>query len=252
MNDAGAILHEPSPAITMRLAPTALALALLCLFPATPAGAFSDADLIDGFMRSVFGSEYPTLGWQAGVVKKYDKPVRVYVDDRSSTRRGAEVAAFVRKLPGLIDGLGIALVADPAAANYHVFVLDRADYTSVVSREVYGRTGSTYAPGKCVVRVVSDAAGISRSDAAIVADEGDFLFRRCLVEEVLQGLGPVNDDTTLSESVFNDRSRHATFTAFDRHLLNMLYHPLIRPGMTKDEAKEILPRVVSEVRARLR
>ena len=73
-----------------------------------------------------------------------------------------------------------------------------------------------------------------------------------MVEEVLQGLGPVNDDPTLKQSVFNDRSRHATFTNFDRHILNMLYHPLIRPGMSKEEASVVLPRVAAEVRARLR
>ena len=63
-----------------------------------------------------------------------------------------------------------------------------------MAREVYRRPTSSFAPGKCLVRVVSTSAGIIRSDAVIVADEGDFLFRRCTVEEVLQGLGPVNDD----------------------------------------------------------
>ena len=86
----------------------------------------------------------------------------------------------------------------------------------------------------------------------IVADEGDFLFHRCMVEEILQGLGPVNDDRSLDESVFNDRSRHATFTGFDRHILNMLYHPLIEPGMTKLEVARVLPTVAAEVQARLR
>jgi hypothetical protein len=94
-------------------------------------------------------------------------------------------------------------------------------------------------------------SGITRSDAVIVADEGDFLFHRCMIEEILQGLGPVNDDRSLTESVFNDRSRHASFTAFDRHILNMLYHPLILPGMTRLEVDLVLPTIVTEVRERL-
>jgi hypothetical protein len=207
---------------------------------------------MDGFMRTVFGSEYSSWGSQANVVKKFTGPVHVYIDDRSSARRGGEVAAFVRALPGLISGLRIDVVDDPFAANYRVFVLNRADYRRVVSREVYGRSASTYAPGKCVVRVVSGGSGISRADAAIVADEGNFLFRRCMVEEVLQGLGPLNDDSSLKESVFNDRSRHATFTSFDRHILNMLYHPAVHAGMTRDEVSGVLPLVAAEVRARLR
>jgi Protein of unknown function (DUF2927) len=86
----------------------------------------------------------------------------------------------------------------------------------------------------------------------IVADEGDFLLHRCVIEETLQGLGPINDDPTLSESVFNDRSEHSTFTDFDRHILNMLYHPLVEPGMTKLEVARVLPKVVEDVQAKLR
>ncbi len=236
----------------MRLSPLALAVGLLASLSATPGRAFTDAELIDGFDRTVFGSEYQSFGWQSFLVKKYTGPVRLFVDDRSQAHRGPELARFVRTLPGLIAGLDIGVVDSPGKANYHVFVVDRADYRQTVTREIYGRPSSSFAPGKCLVRVVSDSSGISRSDAVVVADEGDFLFHRCIVEEVLQGLGPINDDRTLDESVFNDRSTHATFTSFDRHILNMLYDPLIEPGMTKLEAARVLPKVAAGVQARLR
>jgi hypothetical protein len=217
-----------------------------------PARAYSDAELIDGFTRTVFGSEYSTFGWQSWLVKKFTVPVFLYVDDRSGSRRGGEVRRFVRSLPQLIDGLEVHLVDRPQDANYRVFVLDRASYRDVVTAEIYGRPSSNFAPGKCLVRVISNRNGIERSDAAIVADEGEFLFQRCMVEEILQGLGPVNDDAALAESVFNDESAASTFTGFDRHILNMLYHPLIEPGMTKAEVGRVLPEVAAEVRERLR
>jgi hypothetical protein len=239
------------PAITMRLAPVSNMLTFLACLYAAPARAFTDDELIDGFDRTVFGSEYRGFGWQSHLVKKYTEPVRVFVDDRSQAQRGGEVAKFVRTLPSLISGLDISVVASSAKANFRVFVIDRANYRDVVSREIYGRASSNFAPGKWLVRVVSTSAGITRSDAVIVADEGDFLFRRCVVEEVLQGLGPINDDATLDESVFNDRSRHSTFTAFDRHILNMLYNPLVEPGMTKLEVARVLSRVAAEVQASL-
>jgi hypothetical protein len=221
------------------------------LLAATPAGAFSEAALIDGFERTVFGAEYASRGRQALVVKKFVGAVRVHIEDRSQVRRGGEVEAFVRSLPDLVRGLAIDVVADAAEANYRIFVLDRADYRRVVSREVYRRPSSSFAPGQCLVRVASTAGEITGSDAVIVADEGELLFRRCMVEEILQGLGPVNDDATLAESVFNDSSPHRRFTLFDRHILNMLYHPLIRPGMTLAEARAVLPAVAREVTARL-
>jgi Protein of unknown function (DUF2927) len=235
-----------------RRSPLCFAAALLLSLASTPTPAFTDAELVDGFRRTVFGSEYPSWGWQADIVKKFVNPVRVYVDDRSREQRGDEVARFVRSLPGLVDGLNMHIVASPSEANFRVFVVDRKDYRNVVVREVYGRQTSTFAPGRCLVRVVSTAQGIVRSDAVIVADEGDSVFHRCTVEEVLQGLGPINDDRTLDESVFNDSSRHTTFTRFDRHLVNMLYDTRVRPGMSEAEVGRVLPAVAAAVRARLK
>jgi hypothetical protein len=224
---------------------------LLLLLDAPAARAASDEQLIEGFMRTVFGSEYASWGWQSSIVKKFAEPVRVYVDDRSAARRGGEVRQFVRSLPRLIDGLEVVEARDASTATFRIFVVDRADYRRVVTREIYDQPTSGFAPGKCLVRVVSSRNGISRSDAVIVADEGAFLFRRCMTEEILQGLGPVNDDSRLPDSVFNDQSPHASFTEFDRRILNMLYHPLVRPGMTKLEVRRVLPQVVAEVQARL-
>ena len=225
----------------------ALLLVLPPAFPAKAAGRLTDAVLIDGFNKTVFGSEYGD-GWQSRVVKKYTRPVRFYIDDRSGTGRGAEVARFVNSLPGLIGGLKTRIVARPGEANFHVYVIRRADYGAVVASRIYRNRSSGNAPGKCLVRIVSGQIGIARSDAVIVADEGEFLFHRCMVEEILQGLGPVNDSATLKDSVFNDNSRHRSVTMHDRTILNMLYDPRIRPGMTQDEVQPLLPAVAARAR----
>jgi hypothetical protein len=228
-----------------------VSLFLLLTTASSPARPLNEAAIIDGFNRTVFGSEFWDWG-QAALVKKYVVPVRLYVDDRSGSRRRGTVERFVRSLPRLIKGLQVEIVTHPSDANFRVFVVDRHQYYSVVAEEVFGRASSTFAPGKCLVRVLSGRAGISRSDAVIVADEGEFLFRRCMVEEILQGLGPVNDDAALPESVFNDTSRHSAFTRFDRAVLNMLYDPAIRPGMTQKEAQRLLPAIAADVSKRLR
>jgi hypothetical protein len=84
----------------------------------------------------------------------------------------------------------------------------------------------------------------------IVADEGEALFDRCKVEEILQGLGPLNEHPSLRESMFNDRTRHTQFTAFDRLILNMLYDRRIRNGATLEEVQKILPEVLRSARGR--
>lgn len=231
-------------------------LLLVCVLIAAPAGIagaarFSDEELINGFNSTVFGAEYASWGFHTRIVKKFVKPVRVYIDNRSKRDRRRAVARFVRSLPRKIKGIDIAIVSDRRKANYTIYVVDRSAYKTVIRDEIYQRR-SMNVPGRCLVRVVSSSSGIRRSDAVIVSDEGEFLFRRCLVEEVLQGLGPVNDNADLKNSVFNDTSQHTRFTKHDRYILNMLYDKRVRSGMNQREVGKVLPAVLRDVRRRVR
>ena len=213
--------------------------------------AFTDAQLTKGFQKTVFGAEYSSFGWQSNMVKKFTKPVRVYIDNRSKIDRRSQVRRFVRSLPRSIRGLDIALVNSPAKANYRIYIVDKARYKETVRKDVYGKRAMSV-PGRCLVRVVSGPSGIKRSDAVIVANDGDFLFKRCLVEEVLQGLGPVNDNSGLTHSVFNDTSQHVRFTKHDRYILNMLYNPKIKAGMSEKDVQSVLPAVIRDARRQVR
>jgi hypothetical protein len=229
-----------------------LALAGAAIFAlVTPGLAFTDAQLTKGFQKTVFGAEYSSFGWQSNMVKKYTKPVRVYIDNRSKIDRRSQVRRFVRSLPRSIRGLDIAIVNSPAKANYRIYIVDKARYKETVRKDVYGKRVMSV-PGRCLVRVVSGPGGIKRSDAVIVADDGTFLFKRCLVEEVLQGLGPVNDNSGLTHSVFNDTSKHVNFTKHDRYILNMLYNPKIKAGMSEREVRSVLPAVIRDARRQVR
>lgn len=226
-----------------------VALGALGLF-GEDASAYSDKQLTAAFYRTVFGAEYTHWGAQTDIVKKFAGPVRVYIDNRSRRDRRGDVAKFVRSLPRLVRGLDISVVGHPDQANFRISVVDRAQYRPVV-RSLYGNK-YMHVPGRCLVRVYSRPSGIKRSDAVIVADEGEFLFQRCLVEEVLQGLGPVNDSGDLADSVFNDSSSHSRFTKHDRYILNMLYHPRIQAGMNAAQVAAVLPSVIRDVRRTVR
>ena len=221
---------------------------------AGPAAAASDTfpteELLQGFHKTVFGLEYRAWSWRPYLVKKYTVPVRFYVHNLSRKNRKTKVNAFIRSLGRKIHGLKTDFARSADSANFQIYVVDRAQYREVVQKDVY-KNAKIDPPGRCLVRVVSGSRGIKRSAAVIVSDEGEFLFHRCLVEEVLQGLGPMNDDDTLIHSVFNDRSHHSRFTAFDQILMNMLYDSRIKPGMSTTQLKNILPLVARDARRRV-
>ena len=228
-------------------------LAFLLLAFAAPALAQplpSDAQMIQGFDAVVFSAEITGAFSDSSYLKKFPGPVRVRVENEAEIDRAPAVARFVRQLERQVDGLDIAMAGRGEAANFVVHVVDRDDYQRV-GREVYHRPFG-HTPGNCIARASYGRSGITRADAIIVSDEGDLLFRRCLIEEMLQGLGPLNDNSDAPQSVFNDTSKLTSFTPYDRVLMNMLYDERLKPGMTRDEAAPLLPAILKEVKRRLR
>lgn len=204
--------------------------------------------LVFGFLKTVFGTEEDKGWWFSGAnrVKKYTVPVRFYIYNRSARDRRGKAAQFVQSLSSHIPGISSRLADTPGNANFHLFIVDRKDFRQTVIRDA-GLTETALRNAECLVHIWFGRNGISESRAVIVSDGGEALFNRCLVEEVLQGLGPINDSPDLPESVFNDYSSHNGLTSFDRSLLQMLYHPAIKPGMGRRDVVEILPRVLADL-----
>lgn len=217
----------------------------------SPAHAASDEELLRGFNLTVFGAEFAPFGIQSRYIRKFNGTVRFNIVNLSKRDRTGEVASFIGSLNSSIRGLRTATTRNPAAANFTIYVVDRPDYVKVARERVYKRSTAPI-PGKCLVRSVFSRTGIIRSDAVIVSDSGEALFKRCMIEEILQGLGPLNEHPSLSESMFNDRSRHTQFTRFDRIILNMLYDRRIRNGASITEVQKILPQVLADAKRRVR
>jgi len=90
---------------------------------------------------------------------------------------------------------------------------------------------------------------IEHSDVFLTVDNGDFVFLDCAYEEVLQSIGPINDTDSVPWTMFNDNVSMGFFDVYDQYILNLLYHPRIKAGMTVAEVKAVLPQVLPEVRA---
>ena len=222
-------------------------IAALCIMVGTPAQAASNAALIDAFNKTMFASEYSLFHFGSGYVRKFATPVRLYVGGTVTGERRRQVQEFALSLNDLIDGLRVILVNRPSTANFVVHLVRRTQYEQFVREQVV-RTANARVRGRCMVQAKYNRSGIWRSDAVVVADEGDALFNRCMTEEILQGLGPLNDDPSLHQSMFNDSTSWTEFRRFDRLLLNMLYDKRLKPGMSQDEANSLLPAIIRDVR----
>jgi hypothetical protein len=213
---------------------------------------FTDAEILKGFFATAFGAEMRIAG-RVDRIRKYDVPVRVYVENRATSDRSAQVADVVADIKGRIEHIDIAIVADRESANVVVRLLnERAFYPTL--RKAYGRGRTrkiqTSLDPQCLSGFRKDAAlRIVHSDVFLVADRGDFIFYDCVYEELLQSLGPINDTAKVRWTMFNDDVQMGFFDVYDQYILNILYHPKVRPGMTRREVRALLPEIMPQVRA---
>lgn len=251
MRFAGA--ERPAHGHRSRRLAVASALSAVALLFATPALSQrlpKDAAILEGFETVIFGAELRGTFSDDSYLKRFAVPVRFRIESKAKLDRAPAIRAFVRQMGRQIAHLDTGMAGREESANFVVHVVDRADYQKV-GREIY-RNPFYRVPGNCIVRSVYGRGGISRSEAILVSDEGEALFRRCLVEELLQGLGPLNDDADAAQSVFNDTSLLTSFGGYDRLILNMLYDRRLEPGMSRKAAEPLLPKILAETKRRLR
>ena len=202
------------------------------------------------FMRVMLSAEYGGGSQFANSIKKYDKTVRFAIINHAKLDRRPAVRSFVTALPKKIRGLKASVVSNPDAANFRIHVVDKRQYARVIRKEIY-KDKRAKVQGQCFVRVLPGKKGIHSTDVVIVSDRDERTFNRCLVEEVLQGLGPLADRGHKGYSVFNSASQHSSFTMHDRVLLSALYDPRIKPGMSKAQVKNVISKVIHDCIARL-
>ena len=213
---------------------------------------FTDAQITDGFFKTAFGAELAVAG-RADRIRKYDGPVRVFVESRAKPDRRRQVAAAVADIATRIDHLDIAMTDDRATANVAVTLVRNRDLARTI-RAFYGRDRARRIERSLEPQCLSgfskdEQYRIVHSDVILVADAGEFIFYDCVYEELLQALGPINDDASVPWTMFNDDVQKGFFDVYDQYLLNILYDPRIRPGMTRDEVRTLMPQVLLSVRA---
>jgi hypothetical protein len=218
---------------------------------ATERTAFTDAEITDGFFKTAFGAELHLAG-PVNRIRKFDAPVRVYVENRARPNRHAEVASVVADIAARVQHLDIAMVGSAAEANVVVTLVRDRDLPRAINR-LYGRERARLIQRSLVPQCLSsfrkdETFRITHSDVLIVVDAGDFIFYDCVYEELLQALGPINDTNAVPWTMFNDDVQMGFFDVYDQYILNILYDPRIRPGMDAEEVRSALPEIIPAVR----
>lgn len=212
---------------------------------------FTDAQIVDGFMKTAFGAEYHLAG-RVDRIRKYQMPVRVFAEGADRARRAPQIATIVADIGKRVQHLDIAMAANRDEANVVVTLVRERNLQKTIT-DFYGKDRAKDIRSNLDPQCLSgfrknEAYEIQHSDVILTVDNGDFVFFDCAYEEMLQSLGPINDTDSVPWTMFNDDVSMGFFDIYDQYILNILYDPRIKAGMTVQEVREVLPAVLPDVR----
>ncbi|MEL7253743.1 MAG: DUF2927 domain-containing protein [Pseudomonadota bacterium] len=227
---------------------------------------YSKSDIAKNFERIAFYDEFavgqgltPATG-KPGRLYKWVEPVQIAVEfgkHASEDQRDSDpemIAAYAKRLTR-ITGHPISVTDDDA--NFYVVVagLDDKEETIARFREIAPRIGQAtiniiqnlQRKHSCFVFTFPNETrdgSIEKSIALIRAELPDLIRQACIHEEIAQGLGLRNDSATARPSIFNDDEEFALLTSHDEALLRLLYHPSLNPGMSLNQARPLIKRIL--------
>ncbi|MEM7596666.1 MAG: DUF2927 domain-containing protein [Pseudomonadota bacterium] len=227
---------------------------------------YTNADVARNFERIAFFDEFEVgqglkrASGEPGRMAKWTGPVRIAVEF------GAHTTLEQREvIPGLVAGYaqrlsritGHPISTTSANANMHVLVagIDDKDDTIARFRELEPNLSEASInivrnlsrKTLCFVVTFSEPAAESKIYKGIVlirAELPEPMVQGCVHEELAQGLGLRNDSAQARPSIFNDDEEFALLTSHDEELLRLLYHPSLKPGMTLNQARPLIKRIL--------
>lgn len=228
---------------------------------------YSERDLLTNFERIAFYDEYSQEGGfqrsdgKAGVLRKWSGPVRMAVEFGASVpeaQKATDTAMVHDYAARLARVTGHPISAGAANPNFYVLIMGQDDREALLTRirEIEpGVNAATLSMIRtlprsihCVVAAFaakSDGHIYNRAIAVIRAEHPELTRKACVHEELAQGLGLANDSPRARPSIFNDDDEFALLTTHDEELLRILYDPALKAGMTPEEARPIVERILA-------
>lgn len=228
---------------------------------------YTDTDLLRNFERLAFFEEYQRNGGLApsdglpGRLSRWVKPIRLSVEfgpnvpkemqvqDRKNIRnyvaRLSRVTGHPMTVTQINPNFTIMIMSNDDAAEAQTRALELMPWLAETNLVFFSNLPRSI---QCFV-IGAGTRNEHELDVAVayIRSENRNLQRlACIHEEIAQGLGLANDSSRARPSIFNDDDEFALLTSHDEVLLRTLYNPLLKPGMSLEEARPILRRIFAE------
>jgi hypothetical protein len=207
--------------------------------------------IADSFVKIALHREYNTNA-KLNMTRKWRQPMKVYVQsDVGNSALQKEMVAVQLNHLASITGHRMGFVKDATRANLIViFTLKKDVKDSLKSLGLYNSgSDEVLREAACLANVKATSKG--EIFAAVIhipvdSTRSSGRFLNCVVEEITQAMGLLNDSADVYPSIFNDQSIDGYLSGLDYVLLKLLYHPKIKAGVKEETVRSIVPQILLE------
>ncbi|MEO1490703.1 MAG: DUF2927 domain-containing protein [Pseudomonadota bacterium] len=219
---------------------------------ALPAGhtRYSHDSLADLLTRLTHDLEW---GARRRNLVRYEAPISVSLSGPGAAQYTAFVGRYLSEIRGR-TGIDIALASRanrPITPNLLVQFIPGSEFRSELPEHVCvvapGRLSwprFRTAPKQFGGQAFETQRRVDAMSVFIPDTLEPYLARTCLIEEIAQALGPANDLYGLGPSIFNDDGAHIWPTRLDYLMLQVLYAPEMRTGLSRRETRDAARRAL--------
>ncbi len=197
---------------------------------------YPNKDILEYFYEIALYTEYGTHGKQEPI-QKWTAPLKCFITGYPNEEDMQMVLRVFESLNNLPGFPGIKQVDTEADSNVYITFLPEEEYFDFSRKYIASRTYGFAAINRDETNRVIHSATIGfRTDLT------QSKRNAVIIEELTQMLGLLNDTYRHPESIFYQGPHEPQwYTDLDWILVQLLYHPLIKPGMTYEECATILP-----------
>ena len=190
-------------------------------------------DVIRFFNEVCLDAEYFSTG-NPELLQKWSDPIRYTLDGDCTDEDIATLTGFTDWLNTVEGFPGISQVQDTSEANLHIHFCTYDELTDILGNQFIGADGG--------VTFWYDGFNSIYDATICISTEIDQTVRNSVIlEEVYNSLGPVQDTQLREDSIiYSGYSEPQCLTQMDMLILNLLYHPEIKCGMTAEECEAVI------------
>ena len=195
-----------------------------------------DPSVIDYFNELVFGNEF---GKQNPNCKKWVSDIKIYTSGHCPDYLETELDSIIIEINQLITDIELIRVDDKNEANFQIFFGPAKKYIKIepaAAPYVESNYGLFWIYWNNKNEIYKGSMYVDLERTKIIEAQ-----KHLLREELTQSLGIMNDSNRYPKSVFfQDWTRTTEYLEIDRQVIKILYHPKIKPNMTRQQFNKII------------